>query len=141
MVNVLEYLSCFLGFLEMHILNCPVNVRQSFVPGTKSTLKQIFSNVLLTKILSKHLCSNPIHITNHDTQLECNSLIYTYHNDVYIMFQVLDIENDYFICNQIGTRPKTYNKTPNIRIFKTGPTSSEICHIPRNTSAVKLSAF
>lgn len=105
-------------------------MRRSFVPGTVSPLKQILKNVLLKRSLSKHLCQNNIFITNYDTPLECNKLIYWYKQRKFCIYEVLDIENNNFTCNRIGLYPANFKDLPNIPwskvgVFRKGGVSSD----------------
>ena len=58
-------------------------MRNSFVPGTPSTLKQIMSNVLIKRFISHHKCENDIFISVKNTPMECNNLIYTFRHNEY----------------------------------------------------------
>lgn len=60
-------------------------LRHAFQPGTVSVLKQMFQNVLLKRILSKHVCYEKIYLSEKDTALECNSLIYLFENCQYLI--------------------------------------------------------
>ena len=105
-------------------------VRRSFVPGTPSTLKQVLKNIILKRNISPHFCDSNISITNYDTPLECNNLIYCYKNKEYLVYKVNNIENDSFSCNKIGQYPVHYNQTPNLNwstvgVFRRGGISSD----------------
>ena len=104
-------------------------LRRSFVPGTCSPLKQIMKKIFLKKELGKHYCDNNISITNYETPMEANNLIYCYKNKQYFMYQVSDIHDDLITCNKIGQYPVYYQQTPNIDwssvgVFKKGGISS-----------------
>ena len=77
-------------------------LRRSFQPGTVSSVKQMMENVLLKRILSKHVCQETIFLKEKDSALECNSLIYVYENNKYLVYKIKSIDNDTLICNQMG---------------------------------------
>ena len=74
-------------------------LRNSFVPGTTSTLKQILSNVLLKQSIANHKCQLSIHLSEKDTALECNSLIYCFSNQKYKFYKIKTILDDTIVCN------------------------------------------
>ena len=80
-------------------------LRRAFQPGTVSVLKQMFQSVLLKRILSKHSCAERIVYKEKDTALECNSLIYVYENSCHVMYKIISIDQDNFICNKLGNHP------------------------------------
>ena len=51
-------------------------LRNSFVPGTISPLKQIFQSILLKRLLSKHVCELTILYSKKSTAMEDLSLIH-----------------------------------------------------------------
>ena len=113
-------------------------LRRSFVPGTTSPVKQIMQNVLLKRILSKHYCENSIYISNYDTALECNNLIYCY-NKKYSIYKVAQINENVAKCHKIGLYPATFDETPHVDwskvgVFRKGGICSEITDI--NTSEI-----
>lgn len=90
-------------------------VRQSFVPGTVSPLKQILANVLIKRAITNHCCVQDIYISNKDTAMECNSLIYCFRNDKYEMYKVKDmIDKNTFICNEIDKMNYSFQETPEL---------------------------
>ena len=106
-------------------------MRRSFVPGTGSPMKQVLRNILMKRILKKHQCRNTISVTNYDTSLECNKLIYTYVNKEYKFYEVSDINNNVFFCHQIGKYPVVFPETPEINwssvgVFKKGALSNDV---------------
>lgn len=112
-------------------------VRNSFHPGTPSTLKQIFETIMLKRSLCTHKCERPIYLSNYDTALECNSLVYTYNNDEIKMFKVLDVNDGDILCKEQGKFLCHFQETPDLSeaawssvgVFKKGPLSSEIVKI------------
>ena len=92
-------------------------LRNYFVPGTVSPLKQIFRKILLKCALSKHACSASIYVTNHNTALECNNLIYTYVHKTYNFYKVIDLqdEDDILNCVKIYTSEVFFEETPTLK--------------------------
>ena len=119
-------------------------IRNSFYPGTPSTLKQILETVMLKRALAKHSCENDIYLSNYDTALECNSLIYTFINDEYNIYKVLDTIDDVNImCHPQGKFLCEFDETPElcwsaIGVFKKGATSTEMIKIPHKSVAGKV---
>ena len=91
-------------------------MRNAFVPGTVSPLKQIMQRILMKRTLNEHVCKPSINITTYDTALECNNLIYTFTNRQYNFYKVVDIQNDDEIlnCVKINTSEVFYEETPNL---------------------------
>lgn len=77
-------------------------LRHAFQPGTVSVVKQMLQNVLLKRMLSNHVCSETIYLSEKDTALECNSLIYIYEDSKHIVYKIKSIVNDILTCNQMG---------------------------------------
>lgn len=118
-------------------------IRNSYVPGTPSTLKQIFENIILKRTLANHACEKSIYLSNYDTALQCNSLVYTYENDNYKMFKVIDEDGDNVLCNQQGTFVCEFNETPelcwsSVGVFKKGAASKELLKVPHKSIAGKV---
>ena len=106
-------------------------MRRAFTPGTSSTLKQILKNVLLARVLRKHRCQNDIYISNYDTSLESNRIIYAYEKNEYHIYQISDINGKLITCNKIGKYPAIFEETPNINwshvgVFRKGGVSSDV---------------
>ena len=118
-------------------------LRNSFVPGTVSVLKQMLQSVLLKRILSKHVCEEKIHYSSKDTALECNSLIYVYENNTHVMYKIHTIDNNDFICNRLGNHSI---ESPNTRmlnwssvgVYKKGGLSSENIIVKREDVTGKV---
>ena len=118
-------------------------LRNSFVPGTPSTLKQMFENVMLKRSLGGHSCEKDIYLSNYDTALTSDSLIYTYTDTGVSMYQVLDVIDDDIICNPQGKFPCEFNETPelswsSVGVFKKGPSSSENVKLSHSSVAGKV---
>ena len=108
-------------------------IRNSFVPGTPSTLKQIFSNVLIKRLISNHNCEKKIRISDKETALESNNLIYTYVDKEFRLYKVTKINADNsFTCVKQNTLECTFNEITDIDlqwnlvgVFKKGEIGEE----------------
>ena len=89
-------------------------LRRSFVPGTPSPLKQMLKSIYLRRSLTSHSCINTIYYSPKDTQLECNSLIYTYVNEEHEGYKIIGIpeHSNMLQCHPIGLFPITYPELP-----------------------------
>ena len=117
-------------------------LRRSFQPGTISSLKQMMKTVLLKRSLSNHHCQNNILISNYNTSMECNNLIYCYKNKEYIIYEVKDIAQNHVTCHKVGQYPVKFNETPDIDwskvgFFKKGGVSSNETQIKKSDIAGK----
>ena len=118
-------------------------LRNSFQPGTQSVLKQMFQTVLLKRMLGNHVCQEKIFYSEKDTALECNSLIYTYENNVHLIYKIQSIENNDFICNQLGNHPIEFPCTnmlnwASVGVYRKGGLSSENVVVKREQVAGKV---
>lgn len=96
-------------------------MRHSFVPGTISPLKQIFTKILLKRSLSKHICETPIFFANYNTALENNTMIYCFEKKehrFYIINEIID--DDHFLCKEIGKYPHVFPEVPHLNWSKVG---------------------
>ena len=105
-------------------------VRRSFVTGTPSTLKQILKNIFLKRAISNHVCDNSIYISNYDTSMESNKLIYCYKNKEYLIYEISDINGHEITCRKVGKYPVFFDETPNITwssvgVFRKGGVCSD----------------
>ena len=89
-------------------------LRNSFVPGTTSPLKQIMGNVLMKRALANHVCINDIFVSTSDTPLECNSMIYTYERKEYKIYKITSITENDFIRFEQGKTDCAFNETPGL---------------------------
>lgn len=104
-------------------------IRRSFVPGTTSTLKQIFKTVMLKRTLKKHYCKNDMIVSNYDTPMECNSLVYTHVRNEYKIYKISEIDGDTVTCHKLGQYPASFEEIPNLNwsavsVFRRGGESS-----------------
>ena len=114
-------------------------MKNSYQSGTKSTLKQIFSNVLMKRLVEYHVCESSLYfkpdkkskngeIVKHPR--ECNDLLYTFQSNEYQLYKLIDIVNDeLFSCVQIGTFPAHFSSAPHMNwndvgVFRAGPLST-----------------
>ena len=88
-------------------------MKNCFVPGTVSPLKQIFTNVLLKRALSKHCCELPIHYSDHETSLENDTLIYVWQFNEHNMYKNFEITEDGdFKCHKIVKSEYEFDDLP-----------------------------
>lgn len=79
-------------------------IRQSFVPGTQSTLKQIFKKILIKRALQYHCCEKNIYYSDHNTCLENNTLIYCYRDLSHRIFKIKEVHEDHLLCFKVGKK-------------------------------------
>lgn len=118
-------------------------LRNCFVPGTVSPLKQIMSNVLIKRAISNHCCESGIYISEKDTPMECNSLVYTFENDQYQFYKVIQKNDDNLLCKNIDKLNCIFRETPHLNwgsvgVFKQGNVSEEILNISMSIVKGKL---
>ena len=118
-------------------------LRNSFAPGTPSVLKQMFQSIILRRILSHHVCKEKIFHSEKDTALECNSLIYVFENNVHVIYKIQSIQNDTFICHQIGNHPVEFQCTTmlnwaSVGVYRKGGLSSVDVHVKKQCVAGKV---
>ena len=120
-------------------------IRNSFTPGTPSPLKQVFENILLKRALAPHSCEKSTTITNYDTALTSNSLVYTYVNDKVTMYKVLDIDtaNEVATCHEQGKFTCEFKETPelswsSVGVFQKGAICKDIINVPQSEIAGKV---
>ena len=111
-------------------------IRNSFVPGTVSTLKQIMSNVFLKRAIVDHKCSNEIYISPKETPMECNNLIYCYKQSQYEIYKVDSIEGNVLSCYRQNVSTCKFPEIPslkweNIGVFNKGTLSTQIQIVQR----------
>lgn len=115
-------------------------LRQSFVPGTVSGLKQMLQTIYLKRKESFHCCEKTIYYSEKDTALERNSLIYIHENSNYNMYKIITIEKnnpELLICNIQGKVDIDFSEAMDINwsqigVFKEGATGNEVIRIPRS---------
>ena len=95
-------------------------IRNSFVPGTQSTLKQIFKKVLLKRALTYHTCENSIYYSDHETAMENNTLIYCYKDQTHKIFKVFEVTDTHVICFKQGRTIYSFPDLPNYDFSKVG---------------------
>ena len=95
-------------------------LRNSFTPGTISPLKQILQNVYLKRVLSKHTCESAVTISDYNTPLECNNLVYIYKDERYNFYKVLKIADNVLECVTIEKEIQSYEETPTLAWAKVG---------------------
>lgn len=105
-------------------------IRHSFVPGTQSTLKQIFEKILLKRTLAFHSCHISIYYSDHETSLENNTLVYCYRNLSHIIYKIVKVLENEVICLKVGKKSHTFKETPqldfgSVGVYKKGLISDE----------------
>ena len=95
-------------------------VRNSFVPGTQSPLKQIMRKTLIKRALGHHCCEKSIYYSAKDTAMECNNLIYIFANGKYHIYEINAIDEDILSCTEINLIDPVFPDTPNLNFNKVG---------------------
>ena len=100
-------------------------LRNSFVPGTVSPLKQVLKNVLIKRVISKHRCENEIYISAKETPKEANNMVYCFERNEYVIYKVQSVEGNMLICYEQEKLLCSFAETPNlpwnlIGVFKKG---------------------
>lgn len=90
-------------------------IRNSFVPGTPTTVKQIMKKTLLRRSLMKHSCHPTIKYSNYETALERNNLIYTYKHDQYIFYKIVKVSDNQLHCVEIDKKKHKFKETPTLK--------------------------
>lgn len=114
-------------------------LRHSFTPGTVSPVKQMLQKVCLRRALSHHCCETSIYLCPKDTQLECNSLIYTFINEKHVIYQIESIDDDnsdILHCLILGRFPVDFPATSgldwsSVGLYRIGPLSDDIVTVSR----------
>lgn len=112
-------------------------IRDSFVPGTVSTLKQIMSNVLIKRVIASHKCQNEIYISEKETPMECNNLIYCFKQNEYEIYKVDSVHGNILSCYKFNKTTCKFNETPTLKweaigVFKKGQLSEDLCQVDRS---------
>ena len=118
-------------------------MRRAFVPGTKSPLKQILMNIMLKRVISFHSCKATIYFSPKDTNMECNSYIYTFNRNDYQFYKIVSIEENEFECNVVEKSEAMFQETPTLNwgkvgVFKYGEIKDEVEIVQRHNIAGKL---
>ena len=118
-------------------------LRRAFQPGTVSVLKQMFQTIFLKRMLGNHVCEETIYYREKDTALECNSLIYTYEDNTHVIYKIQSLENDGYICNQMGNHPVNMPCTnmlnwSSVGVYRKGGLSSENVLLKKEEIAGKV---
>ena len=105
-------------------------IRQSFTPGSPSTLKQIFQKILLKRSLSYHCCQNSIYYAVKETPLECNNMIYVFQDGTHKMYKIIEVSENSVLCLKQGKYPAVFPELPHLNwgqigIYKKGALSRE----------------
>lgn len=118
-------------------------LRKSFQPGTISSVKQMLQNVLLKRMLSKHVCRETIFLKEKDTAYESNCLIYLYKDNSHVIYKIKSIDGNTLVCNQLGNHDvelQTSNvlNWSSVGVYRKGGLSSVDVQIDRDCVAGKV---
>lgn len=91
-------------------------MKNSFVPGTISPLKQLFQNILLKRVLSTHCCEIPITYCNYETSLENNTLIYVWEHNCHKMYVIKEVDQENLICHTLEKENYEFEDIETIRL-------------------------
>ena len=110
-------------------------IRNSFTPGTQSSLKQIFQKILIRRILGHHCCENKIYFSNTETSLENDTIFYCFQDGTHKMYKIIEVYEDSILCYKQGRYDCTFPEMPHLKfsqigVYKRGPRSDETCIIP-----------
>ena len=101
-------------------------------PGTTSSLKQLLQNAFMKRIVEYHSCQCPIYYcAEKGTKTrECNHLIYTYIDEKYEIYKIIQKYPSFFMCLPHGRFNYSNTLTPEldwsaVGVFTKGPMSSE----------------
>lgn len=107
-------------------------IRSSFTPGTPSTLKQIFQKILMKRSLAYHRCQNSIFYSDHETQLENNTLIYCFSSKdrLHEIYKIYEVREEYVLAKKYGKYNQSFPETPTLNwahvgVYKKGLLSDE----------------
>lgn len=118
-------------------------LRNSFVPETQSTLKQIMRNVMIKRVLSKHKCENEIYFSEKESPMEQNNMIYCFEQKTYFIYKIIAVEPNVLICHSVGKKKCFFRETPNlpwekIGVFLKGEEEEIPVHICKSTVKGKV---
>lgn len=93
--------------------------------------------------MATHCCEETIYLSNSDTVLENNSLIYIYKNNSYEIYKIKNVIADAVLCHPVGSFPVIFPEIPelncsSIGIFKQGGIMDDIVSIKREKIAGKV---
>lgn len=118
-------------------------LRNSFTPGTQSTLLQCMKKILLKRTIGYHNCKNTIYYSSKDSCLESNSLIYVFKNLTHKIYKITDINGDILMCNEVGKYKCQFKEVKdlnwsNVGVYRKGPMSKEITPIHKELVSGKV---
>ena len=119
-------------------------MRRSFTPGVVSPLKQIMQKIYLKRNLQKHTCTSLIKYSNYETALESNMYIYTFYQNNYFLYRIIDTtEEDNVLCVEIEKKKHDFEETPTldwgkVGVFQAVPEGTEVVVIEKKDIAGKL---
>ena len=90
-------------------------MRNSYVPGTSSTGKQLLQNAYIKRQLPHDFCRKRTKFCAKDTQMSCNKYIYKFCDGDYHFFVIKkDLHNGFYECATQGRRRYRNAETPNL---------------------------
>ena len=106
-------------------------MKNLFQPGTPSSLKQILKNSIMKRSVEYHTCQKSIFYGPEKNNAENNHLIYTFSENEYQFYKIINIDGDIFTCNIQGKFPFKSDLNPtfnwnNVGVFKLGPISNAL---------------
>ena len=118
-------------------------MRHSFAPGTVSPLKQIFEKILLKRAIAPHSCRPNIYYSPKDSAMESNSLVYTFNDNEYNFFKIVDMDEDSLHCNKIEKAVASFPETPtlawtSVGVFKAGEITDEAVTLNKSNVSGKF---
>lgn len=129
-------------------------MKNSYQPGTTSTLKQILRNLLIKRMIEFHVCETSLFLKPDKSDRdgkpakqskECNDLVYTFVNKNHAMYKILNInDDDYTVtCVEQGFFLANFDVTPNLSwkdvgVFRVGPCGSKKYTVPISSICGKV---
>ena len=127
-------------------------MKNSFAPGTTSTLKQILQNVLMKRSLEFHTCCasilyKPDKVPKPGQTVnlpkECNCLVYTFEQNEHVMYKIVSVSREYFTCVKQGHFQASFNCLPrlnwsSIGVYRVGPLGCTNHRVPKSAVCGKV---
>ena len=103
----------------------------------------MMQKVTMKRALTYHVCASSVYFSPNDTQLESNSLVYTYENDTYTIYKILNIQEECLFCVKQGKFNCSFPETPGLNwsmigVFRKGGLGSYVNHIYKSSVAGKV---
>ena len=96
-------------------------MKNCFVPGTNSPLKQILQKVLLKRNIAPHCCKIPLHFSDHETSLQNDTIFYIWQYNQHNMYKIKEIiDDEHLLCQNIKKEKVTFEEAPELKWEKVG---------------------